>query len=140
MAQDKINKTCAFIIGSVVFIAVTGLLIYLCLYLTRYTPPSNTTVMTSATNNSRIALFNSTKLLKIVTNPINDNEDDDIISQPDATIPVLKKALISSLKRVEVPSVINTEEPTLTRVIVPSKASKQVTYIPETITLHDVKQ
>jgi hypothetical protein len=147
MAENKINKTCAFVIGSIAFIAVTGLLIYLCLYLTQYTPPNDSTILTSTTNHSRIALSNSSKLLNIITNTVND-DDDDIISEADAVIPILKKALIAtltnatvtSLTKVEVPSLTKVEVPSLTRVIVPSKARNEVTYTPETITLQNVNE
>ena len=123
MAQDKSNKSCVFIIGIVLCLILAGVLIYLCIYLTEYTPKESTTTLTSSTNQTKIVLSDSKNMIKTMNIALHDtaNNNDDTVPVH-VSIPTLKKTAVVSF----------------TRIAVPTRAIKKVTYVPETITLQNI--
>ena len=128
------------IVGMILWFVVGGVLIYLCIYLTRYSPNDTTTMTSANSNNPLMFKTASTKEIQFTSIPFatnvptasktdddNDTDDDTV----DAVTTTFKKATIPpTLTRVDIPS--------LTRVDASTKPIKKVIHISEQVTLQNV--
>lgn len=134
--ETKGCKVYVFVIGAILALIATGLLIYLCIYLTEYNANTNSITLQSMTNRTNdtskhatlaAILVNDTEVA-VTPNKVSskamqlEDDDDDDVS--------MKAAAIDSLQKVDVP--------VFTRVILPSKPVKKVIYVPENIVLQNV--
>jgi hypothetical protein len=110
----------------ILWVILAGVLIYLCIYLTQYSPKDIT--LQSATNTTNHT-SNHIAFAPIAINKQAVHAEATI--QPTSSAITLKKAQIP-------PTFTRVTLPTLTQVAVPSKPLRKVTYVPETIELTDV--
>ena len=110
MKQTDSTKTYAFITCILVIVIVTGLLIYLCIYLTDYTPKDSTTTVTSVSNYTKITVVPSysSKIGSSASQRIEDDNNDityaSAISLKKADVHTLKKALNPIFTKVVIPA------------------------------------
>jgi len=123
--EEKSYKINVCIIGTILAIIITGILIYVCLYLTEY--KVHTATLHSIVNGTN----HTSKSITFATIAINKQTAIALTTaQPTNSVITLKKEPLPSFTRVILPS--------LTQVAVPPKPLRKVTYVPETVQLTDV--
>ena len=139
--ETKGCKVYVFVIGAILALIATGLLIYLCIYLTEYNANTNSITLQSMTNRTNY----TSKHVTMATIAVNDKE----IAEAAAIVTKISKIASAADSTTDITTdtssdddttLVNAPVTTFTHVTLPSppKPIKQITIIPENIVLQNV--